>query len=114
MVYKNKNYSHAKIRRLLKWNERVYVTLGTKDEVIFGLMKKDAKIRHKTKRLCEWSILSENYAENEALKAGYGPQRLSRLIRVLQENIYNMSSLSRNAILARIDNLEKKLKEQKV
>jgi len=86
-----KNFSTDMLRRLIKWviasNEMSYTN----------------------KRIQKWSLMDEIYADEQALKAGYGKPLISSLKHVLQTYYKTLPQIGKKELNVRIENLEKKV-----
>ena len=106
---RDKNNHPNKIKRHDKWLREYRFILDHR--ILSSLSKKK---RHKKKRLQNWYILNECYADNQTIEAGYGHLNLKVLKRIKKRYIPLHDSLIKKEIKARIKNLEAKLGEENV
>jgi len=103
-----KDLNHPVIQRMIRQKritKKAYLYAGY-SPLISVLKVFSKKIRHTDKRLKQWYLVSEQYADNKAFEAGYGKQ----VIEVLKYFKPFASPSSKTYLTARIKNLEEKLR----
>ncbi|MBM3199555.1 hypothetical protein FJZ53_01370 [Candidatus Woesearchaeota archaeon] len=100
-----RNYSVERLKRTSMWTYR-----SSFYEASHALANK--RFSHEIKRLQKWTNMREIDADNKAAEAGYGKEVLQALKKTCEESWENCSMIGQNSLLARISNLEKKLKQE--
>lgn len=93
-----KSYSAKRLERVAEWFHKA--CFYTIDHTRYSIL------RHKIERLQKWSNLNETYADNLALKAGYGNQILQALKETYKRHYERLSMIGKKCAEARIKHLE--------
>lgn len=105
-----KNCNPNRIKRMIKWVSELndYDQKSEEEQFFINLYRKR---RNKIKKLKKWGMLSEFYADDQAVERGYGNQILESL-KMAKKN-YLLTKCGEQELYKRIERLEEILGEEK-
>jgi len=104
-IYK-KNHDSSKTERLLDEFEQLesyYKRKNSEEKIIITYSDKE---KRRIKEIQDLYNTYEIYADNEAVKRGYGKQKLSALEKIVKKHYDYLDQMSKEAVKARIERLK--------
>lgn len=98
-----KNYSAKRLERISGWLYLASSYNETHADIDY--------FKHKINRIQKWADMNEINADSKAFDAGYGKQVLHALKQTLDTYDESLSMIGKKNIIARIKNIEEKLKD---